>query len=1106
MLKRWIWLSFRISVDQPFLGVLRVYVLPDDIGRAAVDRSVPQLRKARATLFSLLDYSKSTWSGKPGIDHSSCPALFHAAGNEDTGETLLEMFNNMPSPDPHPELLSDETVKECALALMESNVPGLKTELYPYQRRSACTMLQKEAQPERVPDSRLTKVMDQDGDPWYYDAIEGSAFRQPPLYDGVRGGILAEEMGSGKTLICLALILATRHQPSRVPEGHKHDTARRPKVGSLADMAAACITRNSVPWKLWFGGFGEDGIEHQKCVEAIRRNPGFYIPHDSRERKSKRGGLIPQPVKVCLSSISLIVVPLNLVQQWKQEITKHTYGLKVLVLVSRLRIPPIDEILEYDIILLSSTRAESLWTEVTVDRFGSYRVDSALGQVKFKRCIVDEGHKLGNSTTNNKSHIHLLLDCLHIEARWIVTGTPSKGLFGADLSPANSLASTPDDGERRHVLDTLTIEQEREDLKRIGSIATLYLRARPWANSALEAVDTRADWSTYVIQPKHSPRNPWRKKCLRTTLESLIIRHRLADVVQLLPTVSEKMVYLDGSYQDRLSLNLFSMMIIMNAVQSQRTDEDYFFHPRQRKWLMEVIANLRQASFFGGLFFSPDDIRTAVEMAQQFLEARKVEISAEDEALLRDAIDLGQLAQKNHLKTCSAESLELPIYVQNFPGGLGKSWSLDHSSSDPVCMSIPMIHELQKYLRPTLDAPNSLEVLFSSGRFEAQGSAMTQNAELRRPAAQLAAPTSRNRSRTLAGKTQLGQESHSRQSEGTTMALGSLAKLGETAVADDSSEPIVADVLARTQIVSTASAKLSYLIDQVVEHGQNEQIIIFYEDDNVAYFIAGVLEILQIHHLIYTKRLAGVTAERRARYVDTFNHNPKFRVLLMDLSQAAFGLDMRSASRIYFVNPVLNPQVEAQAIGRARRISQQKPVTVETLVLRGSVEELIVKRREEMTQAEQRKCRSILDDKQIYQWIRNAKIMPLPGGVPQGPAQTAMLETPQFVFGRGFGREMKNPDEDLVLVTDSPRSSKGTAGETAGVRVKDDADSTLSGDTGANDMIVVSDEPSARLHQTAGRKRGFASPGLPLTAPGPSDNSSERAPRRVRFMADDHED
>lgn len=147
----------------------------------------------------------------------------------------------------------------------------------------------------------------------------------------------------------------------------------------------------------------------------------------------------------------------------------------------------------------------------------------------------------------------------------------------------------------------------------------------------------------------------------------------------------------------------------------------------------------------------------------------------------------------------------------------------------------------------------------------------------------------------------------------------------------------------------------------------------------------------------------------------------------MDISQAAFGLDMREASRIYFINPVLNPQVEAQAIGRARRISQQKEVYVETLVLKNSIEEVILERKEHMTQAEHHRVHSILDVGPIYNWIKNARINPMlmPGGELSQEGQMAPLHTPQYVFRRGFGRTM-HPDEGLVL-DDSPTKSTSTA-------------------------------------------------------------------------------
>jgi len=141
----------------------------------------------------------------------------------------------------------------------------------------------------------------------------------------------------------------------------------------------------------------------------------------------------------------------------------------------------------------------------------------------------------------------------------------------------------------------------------------------------------------------------------------------------------------------------------------------------------------------------------------------------------------------------------------------------------------------------------------------------------------------------------------------------------------------------------------------------------------------------------------------------------------MDITQAAFGLDMRAASRIYFISPVLNPQVEAQAIGRARRISQQKPVTVETLVLQGSIEEVIVSRKKKMSQAEHRKCKSILDDRPIYDWIRKANIISLPGIDGGNLSQMAPLQTPQLVFGKGFGRIVSS-DEGLITAESPVRS------------------------------------------------------------------------------------
>lgn len=143
----------------------------------------------------------------------------------------------------------------------------------------------------------------------------------------------------------------------------------------------------------------------------------------------------------------------------------------------------------------------------------------------------------------------------------------------------------------------------------------------------------------------------------------------------------------------------------------------------------------------------------------------------------------------------------------------------------------------------------------------------------------------------------------------------------------------------------------------------------------------------------------------------------------MDLSQAAFGLDMRAASRVYFINPVLNPQIETQAIARVRRISQGKAVSVETLVLKNSIDEVILERRDHMTQAEHGKAKTILDVTSINNWIRNAKIVPVGDPGDTVAAQMVPLATPLPIFGKGDGRSAGSDDG---LVNEGPTMVKST--------------------------------------------------------------------------------
>ncbi|XVF25859.1 hypothetical protein REPUB_Repub13aG0250200 [Reevesia pubescens] len=94
---------------------------------------------------------------------------------------------------------------------------------------------------------------------------------------------------------------------------------------------------------------------------------------------------------------------------------------------------------------------------------------------------------------------------------------------------------------------------------------------------------------------------------------------------------------------------------------------------------------------------------------------------------------------------------------------------------------------------------------------------------------------------------------------------------------------------------------------------------------------------------IQYRRLDGtMSVAARDKAVKDFNTLPEVSVMIMSLKAASLGLNMVAACHVLLLDLWWNPTTEDQAIDRAHRIGQTRPVTVSRLTVKDTVEDRIL--------------------------------------------------------------------------------------------------------------------------------------------------------------------
>ncbi|KAG0023893.1 hypothetical protein BGZ80_007424 [Entomortierella chlamydospora] len=1037
-----------------------IYAIDNNVN----DRSVPLLglsktRVKQALIMVLLNMNVDPWifnhKSEQTPDRYTPTTIFQS----DQSKRLLDIYLDMPSPrasnDPYmyPDIQPPPTSVQRILdrALNQDAPKGMRTKLYGYQKNSLWKLLRRELCPDYLISPTLIPLQDMNQQTYYINVANNPpSFCRKPLerWEDVRGGIICEDMTrdqfsqppASATRIFCELYPFAPPSAIMVRDGtmsvDNETTLLAPgsAIPTLRDLAAAAVKINNIEYRKANEYINDDTMEMLEAMSV------YYYAEESTSRTPRTRGfrMAKLALEVYLSSSTLVIVPPDLTDQWCNEVNKHTkdHALKLLRIESDDKeIPDHRTLMKYDIVLITQNRfakeyepgaysnkhargkAQCHCKELYIScRCPIPRTVSPLMQVHWKRVIVDEGHSLGVKMSDHT----LLAEVLHADRRWVCTGTPTFNLGNLMPSSSSSNNEAP--------------VSDKGDLDRLSTLMRLFLHIQPY-------YEQKTLFSTALVKPlrEHhsistgscSPSDEWSLESLssiarlRHLMDRIMVRNKPEDVINdvKLPPLYERIVGLDLEFFQVLTINCYVGIIQANAVLSEREDQDYFFHPSNRKHLSRVIENLKDGCFWnpaGKDFQSTlrntlDNVRQAIQKHRSTPGGKYPE---DDFQLLVDIRNHLNDALMNDEWRAIQKTQEVGYYCGNLPMAVQQAHALIPSDEVPPVFMWTRETAAEGSRREasvTGDSENVCVMLanqITNLRSEMQKILQTEEPEYI-PTRRISNPQPlQGNHPIIIDLDPLRVEENtpaSQSSEASNVIPPSVARNGETLLdrAQELKSTMTREQMSKATIICSTSSKLNYIASQILRHQKSEKAIVFCQGQTTLYYIHEYLTLAKVRCLMYHTH--GMTKKERSNNIMTFNTSENVSAIIMDIKHGAHGIDLSSASRVYFVSPVWQTGTMRQAVKRAHRIGQTRPVYVETLVIKDSLEEAIMNRRKEIDDREESSestlmpelgldlaatsathmrmakiqkpkngGKEIVDDSKIMHFMRNIKFMSLP--------------------------------------------------------------------------------------------------------------------------------